>query len=163
MDLILILFVAVLAGAIVKIVDYLEDDLKSKSNIRFVLSFIYGVLIGCLISFSGFPAIWAGALVAQLLVGKIDKYSHALGYATALIFAAIFGATGLVYVDFIIFLVAASLDEKPLIKNPILDFRPFLKLAALVYLLLGRWDYFIGIIVFDASYIISERLLPKLL
>ena len=163
MEIVALFAVAALAGALVKLVDQIEDEFSGKIQYKYFFALIYGLMIGYLISFSGFGSLWLAALAAQLLSGKIDKKSHMFGFAVAIIFTFIFSSPflqSLSVLDFIIFLAAASLDELAVFSRfkRFKDYRPLLKITALVYGIFGRWDYFAGIMVFDISYYAVGRL-----
>lgn len=145
---------AFVAGFIVKIVDWLEDDKKSRNPGKYVLALIYGVLIGYLIGTASFSMIFLAALVAQVFARKIDTTAHLLGFAASVLSLLFFGVPALDMAFFFAFLVLAFLDEVDFVGKlrPLTDYRLFLKIGAAVPLLIGRWDYFAGIIAFDAGY-----------
>ena len=58
---------ALVAGIVVKVVDWLDDNRKSKSPVKYLLAIIYGALIGYLISVAPFSALFLAAVVAQVL------------------------------------------------------------------------------------------------
>jgi len=156
MDFILLLALAFLAGVLVKTVDWLDDDLKSKTPIKFVLALAYGLLVGYLISASSFSMIFLAALVAQVFARKIDTDAHRLGFLLAAVSMISFGLPEFDFPLFLFFLVLAFLDEVEYFVwfGPLAEYRPFLKLGALVPAVWGVWDYFAGIIAFDAGYLL---------
>jgi len=148
------LVVALVAGFLVRIVDWMEDVLKSKNPIKFVFAIAYGVLIGYIIGTATFSGIFLAALMAQVFARKIDTEAHEIGFLTALITLFFFPVPSLDFTLFMYFLVLAFLDEADFIGKlrPLTKYRPFLKVGALALVLIGRWDYFIGIMAFDIGY-----------
>lgn len=153
--------VAAFTGVLVKTVDYFEDDRKWISPLKYVLAILYGVLIGFVISFSTFATLWLSVLFAQLITGKIDKMSHFLGFIISLIVAVAFGVGDFVPLDFFVLLAVASFDEVNPFSWAGWNLRPGLKLATLVFGMLGRWDYFFAIISFDMMYHLVGKILSS--
>lgn len=145
---------AFVAGFVVKIVDWFDDDKKSKSPLKYVLALVYGVLIGYLIATAPFSVLFLAALVAQVFARKVDTNAHRLGFATAAVSLFFFGVPLLDAQLFIFFLVFAFLDEVDFVGKlrPLTEYRLFLKIGAFVPVLIGRWEYFAGMIAFDAGY-----------
>jgi len=153
---------ALVAGIVVKVVDWLDDNRKSKSPVKYLLAIIYGALIGYLISVAPFSALFLAAVVAQVFARKIDTAAHQLGVLASAIAIAFFGFPMLDIPLFLFFLVFAFLDEADYIgrMRPLMEYRPFLKVAALVPAIWGRWDCFAAILLFDIGYEVY-RLLMK--
>ncbi len=145
---------AFLSGILVKSVDWLDDVKKSKSPARFVLAIAYGLLLGYVIGTSSFSAIFIAAIAGQILARKVDTAAHRLGVAIAALSLILFGFPTFDVWLFLVFLFLAFMDEMDYVGRlrPLNTFRPFLKAGALIPALLGVWDYFIGIIAFDAGY-----------
>lgn len=155
---------AAITALFVKIVDEIEDTLEGRSASRYIFATIYGLLIGFTISFSPFPTLWLGILVAQFVTGKIDKPSHFTGFFVALAFTAVFGINGGPFVlapDFLLILVFASLDELNMFDWAYKDLRLGLKIAMFIYGFFARWDYFIALICFDLAYMLTGKLFPR--
>ena len=148
------LVIAFVAGLLVKVVDWLDDERKSKHPLKYAIAIAYGILIGYIIGTATFSGIFLAVLVAQVFARKIDTMTHEVGFLTALITLFFFQVPGIDFLLFMYFLVLAFLDEADFIGKlrPLTRYRPFLKVGALVPLLIGRWDYFIGIIAFDIGY-----------
>ncbi len=146
--------VAAFSGLIVKLVDYIEDDMKWNSPAKYLLALFYGLLIGYTISFSTFSTLWLAVIFAQLVTGKIDNNSHILGFVTSIAFPAVFGIGEFNIFDFFIFFAFAALDEANPFSWPGANLRLSLKLVTLFFVLLGRWDYFIAIMSFDLAYLL---------
>ena len=163
LDLLFSLSLSFLCGFLVKAVDYLEDDKKSKSVIRFVAAAAYGFVIGLIISFSSFSLIFIAAFLAQFVSKKIDNSSHYIGCLIAILSITLFW-NGSILSDlstnifpFIFLLAMAVLDElsddiKSKQLGQILKHRPFLKIGSAIFLLYSRFDYFLGIVLFDLGY-----------
>lgn len=155
-------FVAALfAGALVKAVDWLDDDKKSRHPVKFLLAVFYGIVIGFVIGTASFGLIFLSALIAQVLARKVDTMAHIVGLVFAVISLPFFGIP---YIDLPIlayFLVLAFLDEGEYIGKLkfLSDYRPFLKVGALPFAFIGRWDYFIGILIFDFGYELARNIL----
>jgi hypothetical protein len=148
------LAIAVVAGFLVKIVDWLDDERKSKSPVKYVFAIAYGVLLGYIIGTASFAGIFLAALVAQVFARKIDTPAHELGFVTALFTLLFLDIPGIELTLFAYFMVLAFLDEVDFIGKlrPLTECRPFLKVGSLALVLIGRWDYFAGIIAFDIGY-----------
>jgi len=153
---------ALVAGILVKVVDWLDDDRKSKGPVKYALAIVYGAIIGYLISVAPFSALFLAAVVAQVFARKIDTVAHQLGVLASAIAIAFFGFPALDVPLFAFFLVFAFLDEADYIgrMRPLVEYRPFLKIAALAPAVWRRWDYFAAIIAFDVGYEVY-RLLKK--
>jgi hypothetical protein len=162
-DFVIILVVAFLAGILVKAVDWLDDDRKSRHPVKFLLAVFYGIAIGYVIGTASFALIFLAALIAQILARKVDTMAHIVGFVFAIILLPFFGIP---YIDLALlayFLVLAFIDEGEYIGSLkfISDYRPFLKFGALPLVLIGRWDYFVGIMVFDFGYELTRYVLTK--
>lgn len=151
---------AALSGILVKGVDQLEDKYKDGSALKYAAAIMYGILIGYTISFASFSTLWLAALFAQLIAGKINRYSHMLGFSIALLVASVFQVHEFSMVDFALLFLLAFMDEENPFEWPSY-WRPALKIGAAVYALLGRVDYFIAIIAFDALYLITDFFLRR--
>jgi len=147
--------IAIISGALVKTVDWLDDTKKSKSPVKYLLGALYGLLIGYLIGRASFSLIFLAALAAQVFARKVDTTAHKIGFLVAAISLLWFSFPTIDGGLFILFLALAFLDEIDYIGKlrPINEYRPFLKLGALLPgIMFGRWDYFFGIIIFDIGY-----------
>lgn len=145
---------AFVSGVLVKAVDWLDDDWKSKNPAKFVLALAYGLAIGYIIGTASFAILFLSALFAQVFARKIDTAAHWLGFFTAILSLLYFGFSSIDLPLFFFFLILAFLDEVDYIGRlrPITDYRLFLKLGALSMLYFGRLDYFAGIMLFDIGY-----------
>jgi len=151
---------ALFAGLLVKLVDDLEDAKKSLRILdkgKYVIAAAYGVVIGFIISQASFSMLFLGALIAQLLARKIDNKSHMAGFTLAFAVPLFLGMPQVELVPLLVFIAAAWLDELDLKGKlkPMVDYRLFLKIAALAFIPLGRPDYFIAILAFDLGYLAS--------
>ncbi|MBI5223782.1 hypothetical protein HY990_05150 [Candidatus Micrarchaeota archaeon] len=146
--------IALLSGAIVKIVDHMEDEGEPNPIITYPLAIIYGATIGYLIGSASFGLLFLAALIAQVFAKKIDRFSHTLGLLTAAIVAFFLSGPQIETVPLIAFILLAFLDEMELKgKFKIFtDYRLFLKIGALAYIVVGRLDYLAGIVIFDLGY-----------
>ena len=150
---------AFITGILVKVVDWIEDETKHKSALKYPLAIAYGVMIGYLISNASFSMIFLGALFAQAIAGKVDCKGHLLGFITAAVSLLYFGFPVIDFIPFVIFFVFALMDELRFFGKYLFlsDYRPFLEIASLVFIPLGRWDYFLGIMSFDAGYLLFGK------
>ncbi|MBU0526963.1 hypothetical protein KKE92_00645 [Candidatus Micrarchaeota archaeon] len=146
--------IAFVAGFIVKIVDFFEDDLKSNNPLKYGLAIIYGILIGYVIGNASFSVIFIAALIAQVLARKIDTTAHRVGFAVSIITALFFQVPAIDMYLLGYFMILAFLDEIEYIgKLKILSkYRPFLKIGVIPMIIIGRWDYAAGILIFDLGY-----------
>ncbi len=162
-DIIIALLVAFFAGILVKTVDWLDDDKKSRHPGKFLLAVFYGLAIGYIIGTASFALIFLAALIAQIIAKKVDTMAHLVGFTIAVLSLVVFGVP---YMDLALlayFLVLAFIDEGEFVGNLkfISDYRPFLKVGALPLILIGRWDYFVGIMVFDFGYELTRYVLTS--
>jgi len=136
----------------------MED--RQRSLPALLAGFAYGILIGYLISTASFSTIFLAALLAQPLAGKIDRPGHLVGFAIALLLP--FFGLGWQSFDplaFALFFLSAYFDELSWGGRwkQLLEYRPFLKLAALAYAFpAGRWDYIFSILAFDGGYTLAR-------
>jgi hypothetical protein len=154
MELYIHLALAFLAGMLVKIVDWMEDERRTREIYKVPLALLYGIIIGYLISRASFSTMFLAALFAQVFERKIDTLSHRLGFVVSILSLLYFGFPQLDFGVFAYFLVLAALDEVDLVGfwRPFTEYRLFLKLGALAMVAAGRWDYFFGIMCFDIGY-----------
>jgi len=145
---------AFLAGILVKTVDWIEDDLKSKTPLKYLLAIAYGAIIGYLISVAPFSTIFLAAIIGQVFAKKFDTAAHMLGLFATILTIPLFGFPPLDLLLLGYFVVLAFLDELEYAGNLwfLERYRPFLKVGALPLLFLGKWEYFAGIILFDLGY-----------
>jgi hypothetical protein len=155
---------AAFSGLVVKVVDELEDSKLFECRIRPILKYplgiLYGILIGAAISFSTFASIWLAALFAQFITGKIDRPAHLAGFLAAIIFSLYFGVGEFQMLDFFLLIAFAAADEIPAFQVFGTQARIWLKFAALILGIFGRWDYFIAIMCFDAAYYLACKSIP---
>ena len=157
-------FLALLCGIVVKIVDYIDDDLRSKNPIKFVLAIIYGILVGYLIGNASFSLVFLAALIAQALARKIDTRAHQLGFLVAVLSLLAFSFPSLDWPLFVLFVVAAFLDEIEFVGalNLFTKYRLFLILATIISIFdTSKIDYFIAIVLFDLGYVGINSILGK--
>jgi hypothetical protein len=149
-----LLLLALCAGIIVKAVDWMDDDQKSRHPAKYPLAMLYGSMIGYLIGVAPFSALFLAAVAGQVFAKKFDTTAHRIGLAFTML---IILSTGMPQLDawvFLFFLVAAFLDEIDYVGNLrwMTEWRPFLKIAAFLFVFMGRFDYFLAIIAFDLGY-----------
>ena len=153
---------AFISGALVKIVDELSD--KRNKLAAYLFGAAYGIVIGHLISSASFSMLFLGALIAQVVARKIDKGSHMLGFLFAIMATAYFGVPNLEVFPLLVFFALAFLDEQEFkgFLGKITEYRVFLKLGALTFVLFGRVDYLVSVLLFDAAYLVAEKLAERL-
>ncbi|MFH1393983.1 MAG: hypothetical protein ABIH29_03815 [Candidatus Micrarchaeota archaeon] len=163
-DALLPFLVALVAGFIVKIVDWIDDDKKGKNPLKWPLAMVYGFLIGYLIGTASFAVLFLAAVIAQVFAKKIDTKAHMLGIAVTAISMLYFGLQPIALNFFAYFLVLAFLDEADYIGKlrPLTQYRLVLKIGSLAMLLVGRWDFFIAILSFDFGYELFNYLQKRL-
>ncbi|MFH1785599.1 MAG: hypothetical protein ABH842_04165 [Candidatus Micrarchaeota archaeon] len=149
-----LLALAFLAGLLVKVVDWMEDDRKTSIWHKIPLAFAYGILVGFVTSSASFGLLFLGALLAQILARKIDTFTHRFGFLVTICALVVFGFPQIEGIWLIYFMVLAFLDEQDYIGRlrPLVKYRPFLKVGSAILIIIGRWDYFLGIIIFDIGY-----------
>lgn len=154
---------AFVSGILVKAVDWLEDDAKSRHPVKYALAISYGLFIGLIIGTASFAIIFLSALMAQVFARKIDTAAHRLGFVVSIVSLLYFGFSSIDVPLFSFFLLLAFLDEVDYVGplRPLTDYRPFLKVGALAMVMFGRLDYFFGIILFDAGYVLVELLAAR--
>ncbi len=151
---------AFIAGFFVKWVDWIEDDKKGEGLLKFPLAVVYGVIIGYLISQASFSELFLGALIAQVFARKIDNIGHVTGFLAVIVSMLYFGLPVIAFNFFFYFLILAFLDEQKYAGRfeMITRWRLFLKIGAIAVILLGRYDYAIAVLLFDAGYILFDEL-----
>jgi len=157
---------AFIAGFLVKWVDWLDDEAKSRGSAKYAIAVAYGILIGYIIGASSFSVLFLAALVAQVFAKKVDTTAHRVGFIIAAVAILFFGFP---YIDvglFAFFLLLAFLDDADYLGwlRPLAEYRPFLKVGAFIMLATGRWDYFAAIMLFDIGYLlfpVLTRPIPK--
>ncbi len=162
-DFILWGLLSIFCGFLVKAVDHLEDERKSKSPAKYFAAIIYGLLIGLIITYSPFSLVFIAAFLAQFASSKVDNYSHLLGCLVAIICIILLWNGSLLvlmsnnltlFIALLFFGIADELSEKLNVKSisDYIKYRPFLKFGSLVVSLFSSLNYFIGIISFDFGY-----------
>jgi len=148
------LAIAFVAGLLVKIVDWLDDERKSRNPARYLLAVAYGILIGYIIGNASFSVLFLAAVVAQVLERKIDTTAHRIGFAATILAALFFQLPAIEIYLFAYFLLLAFLDEVDYIGKlrPLTKYRPFLKLGPIPLVFLGRPEFLLGIWAFDIGY-----------
>jgi DMSO/TMAO reductase YedYZ heme-binding membrane subunit len=146
--------VALVSGILVKVVDWFDDDLKSKSILKYGFALLYGVLIGYLIGNATFSMIFLAGVMAQIFARKIDTLAHKIGFVTAIVVALFFSVPAIDIYLLSYFLILAFFDEIDYVGKlrKLNEYRPFLKLGAVPLALLGRPDYLVAILAFDVGY-----------
>ncbi len=158
-----IFFLALLSGALVKIVDWLEDDRKSRHISKYGFAILYGAIIGYLIANASFSTLFLAALIAQILSKKIDTLSHRIGFLSAVLIAFFYQLPEIDILFFGYFLLMAFLDEIDYVGKLrfLNEYRPFLKIAGIPFIFIGRFDYLFGILLFDLGYEIVKTISNK--
>jgi hypothetical protein len=146
--------IAFVSGILVKVVDWFDDDMKSKSIAKYLIALVYGVLIGYLIGNADFSMVFLAALIAQIFARKIDTLAHRIGFASSIL--AIFFFT-VPQIDIYLlgyFLLLAVFDEIDYVGKlrKLNEYRPFLKIGAVPVALLGMPQYLAAILAFDVGY-----------
>lgn len=154
---------AFIAGIFVKWVDWIDDDKKGKNPIKWPLAIAYGIIIGFIISSASFAIMFLAALIAQMFARKVDTRAHFLGFVMVVLSLLYFGLPNIEYAFLVYFLVLAFADEADFIGRlrPLTEYRPFLKIGALLMILLGRFDFLIAILCFDLGYELFVYLTQK--
>lgn len=150
---------SLISGALVKTVDWIEDDLKGQSilkSMKWEFAILAGVIIGYLIATTDFANIFLAALFAQIFARKVDKDTHLLTFFLAIAVSFVMGTPFFNPMIFAMFVIPAFFDELvlPGKLSVITEYRFFLNAAGIIYgLVYGFWDYFFGIFCFDVGYI----------
>jgi hypothetical protein len=155
--------IAFIAGFAVKIVDWIDDEEGGKIPVKWPAAVFYGLMIGYLISEASFSVLFLAAVLSQVFATKIDTKAHAIGLASTAIVLLFLGIPEVDFGIFAFFIVLAFLDEVEWIGwlRPLENYRLILKAGALAMIFIGRWDFFIAIMVFDIGYMLSEKLAEK--
>jgi hypothetical protein len=158
------LALAFVSGVLVKIVDWLDDDVRSEHPVKYALAVSYGLIIGLIIGTAGFAVIFLSALMAQVFARKIDTAAHRIGFVVSVMSLIYFGFGSIDIPLFSFFLLLAFLDEIDYVGplRPLTRYRPFLKVGSLAMVMFGRLDYFAGIMLFDSGYMLFEVLSGKI-
>ncbi|MGV8176195.1 MAG: hypothetical protein ACP5NX_00120 [Candidatus Bilamarchaeaceae archaeon] len=163
---------ALLAGFLIKAVDYIEDDLpklKPKMGkffwVKFPIAILAGLLLLYAIVFGTFAPLFIAILFAAVFARKVDTHAHMLAFGIAALSLILTPISGQDIAYFIMFMVLAFIDELELFGalRPISDYRLVLKAGVLPFgLFLGRWDFVIALYVFDIGYLVSQKLMRML-
>ena len=157
-------------GILAKLTDLIVDEGLDLKRFGYFLGIVYGILIGyVLISNPILASLGLAITISVIVTRKIDHLQHALGIASMLVILGIFGMPSLDPILLVIFLIGGIVDE---IMSDLADrnkLKGFLKtffsyrltlelLTFLVSLITGLWILFMGMILFDAGYILTERI-----
>lgn len=167
---IIIIFLSFIVGVLTKLVDLAEEHgLKMNKDLKLILSSVYGLLLGYLISIIPLPGFWMGILIGLLLSGKIDAESHYTGFAFILISLTLFGFPPINPVIVIISSLLCSLEEwindelvdKKRVKgwfNKVLKYRPLLELtSAILAIIYSNILIFLILFSFDTGYVFINK------
>lgn len=165
-----ILPVIFLIGILTKFVDLVVDDgFKTKKPIAYVLGAVYGILIAYVISnYPLLSPLGLAVVFAVMLAGKIDKKPHITGVVLMVIFLGLWGFAETDLVLLSLFLFAGVMDEiandlvdKKKIKGKpakVLEKRVILEITTFfVSFATGYWIIFLGMLSYDAGYLLTER------
>jgi hypothetical protein len=169
MDFIILIPVFV-TGVLTKLADLIADDnLEIRKAFSYLIGIVYGVAIAYIISTHPLLApIGLAAVLAVLLTKKIDRKPHNIGIASMFLFLGIWGFPKIDIVMISIFLASGLIDEigndrvdegrMRGIPRRIFEYRLVFEITAfLVSLLTGEWVIFLGMLSFDAGYLLTKR------
>ena len=158
---------AILAGAGIKTVDYIEDELKGKSIWKWPLAVIAGLAMGAVLSFSTVAILFLAIIAAQVFMGKVDRPAHGLAVGVAVAVPFIMGMELSGMELFLPFFIVAALDEVEFagVLKTMFEYRLWLKgIALVVGIASGLWEYFFTLMCFDLAYlgagIVMEKKVP---
>ncbi|HJW96829.1 MAG TPA: hypothetical protein VJ485_01565 [archaeon] len=153
-------------GVLTKLADLIADDgLKVRKTLSYAVGMFYGFLAAYVLAAEPLLAsIILAAVIAVLLMEKIDKQPHIVGIAAMLFMLGIWGFPPINVVLLALFTATGIIDEvgndfsdKGRIKGRfrrVMEYRPTSNIFGfLVSALTGWWIIFLGMIVFDAGYI----------
>ncbi|MFA5763913.1 MAG: hypothetical protein WC915_03795 [archaeon] len=165
-----IIVLAFFTGLVVKTADYFEDTHKKQKNpVLILIGLVYGLLIFIMAYYFPIVApIWLGTVLGLILFGKIDKISHRVATALAILLTLTFflEAINILLLFFVFINIAEELVndyfDKHKLKNiklqSILSSRPLLEVSAfLISLILNRWEIFLAIFFFDIAYLLITK------
>lgn len=155
---------AILAGAGIKTVDYIEDEMKGKNLWKWPLAIIAGLAMGAVLSFSSVAILFLAIIAAQVFMGKVDKPAHGLSVGVAVAVPLIMGMELGGMALFVPFFIVAALDEIEFagVLKPMFEYRLWLKIAALVVgIASGLWEYFLVLMCFDLAYLGAAMLMER--
>lgn len=155
---------AIIAGAAIKQVDFLEDQKKGKHWVKWPLGIIAGLAVGYILAFSPASVLFIAIIGAQVLMGKIDKPVHGLAVVVAAAIPFIFGMQWVNVELLLPFFVVAALDEVEFEGGlkPMREYRLWLKGATFVAgIVSGIWVFFITLMCFDLAYLAVAKFVDK--
>ena len=155
---------AILAGAGIKIVDYIEDELNGKNIWKWPLAIVAGLAMGAVLSLSSVATLFLAIMAAQVFMGKVDRPAHGLAVGVAVAVPIVMGMQLNGIELFLPFFFIAALDEVEFagILKPMYEYRLWLKGAALaVGIVSGLWEYFIVLMCFDLAYLGAGMFMEK--
>lgn len=145
---------AFLSGAHTKI-----SDSGSTSVARALGGLIAGTLSYYLAVSQRIPEIVLGTLFGNMFAGKVDKHSHCILAATALSLYAVHGVP-VSLLPFLLFMLAAYLDEIFSERRDLLGKRVLLPVSAFIYAFIDPRPL-LYIIVWDAGYRTTSYLIKR--
>jgi len=155
---------AIIAGAAIKHVDYLEDQKKGKHWVKWPLGIIAGLAMGYILAFSPAAMLFVGIIAAQVLMGKIDKPVHGLAVVIAAAIPFFFGMDWASVQLLLPFFIVAALDEVELegAFKPMREYRLWLKgVTFVIGVASGIWAFFIALMAFDLAYLAVSKYFDK--
>ena len=155
---------AIISGACIKHVDYLEDQKGGKHWVKWPLGVLAGLCMGYVLAFSPAAILFVGIIAAQVLMGKIDKPVHGLAVVVAAAVPFVFGMDWANVELLLPFFIIAALDEVEFegMLKPMREYRLWLKGATFVIgLVSGLWAYFVALMAFDLAYFGVSKLADK--
>ncbi len=160
---------SLVSGGAIKSVDFIEDERKGRSLLKWPLAVIAGLAFGYVLSFSPASSMFLAILAAQVFMGKVDRVAHGAAVTLAVLTAFLYGLGPLDLQLLVAFFILSALDELPLagVLAPLAEYRLWLKGGTLcVGLILGAWSYFVLLMAFDmaylsVSYYLGEKKMPK--
>jgi hypothetical protein len=153
------------AGGLVKLCDDIADR-RLKVAGGYLFAAVYGTIIAYIATQTPLSSLWLGAVVAMVLMNKIDNGMHALAVLIVAAAVLLFNVNSFDFGYFLVFMAAAGADEIRFERKDIIArisaHRLWLVAASLLASLLsGYWLYFFSIASFDIAYSLIGRTLIK--
>ncbi|MCX6773619.1 MAG: hypothetical protein NTY68_01310 [Candidatus Micrarchaeota archaeon] len=152
-----------LAGFSSKMLDGFIIKKRIKDAIYLFINLIF-IIAGTLAAISISPETVISLLIALILMGKIDKEALRIAYSFVLLItlALIRDVSALNPLSIAMLTVCGIIDEMEL--KIIRDYRPSMWIgAAAIGLLIGNWNPFFAIALFDIGYAIALKTKPSFL
>ncbi len=158
------------AGLVVKYADFLEDTVKKRGVVPYVVGALYGgLLFFVMFLFPEITSLWVGIVIGLLVIGKIDAPAHYVGVGVFFLLLVMFGVQDVI-VWLLLTVILVTVFEELLndysdrkgVKNKtlqkIISWRPLLEVTLfIIAVTTGMWRPWLALLGFDIGYILVSK------